>query len=142
MNNEPNWLGGKPSFSVTLTPGEIRALLRDTVLAAMKNESVSLQRVKLAMALEWLEWKFERENDIPIDPEDARISAAETAGRAVATHEIKAGHTAPRDWTKDGDPYAGAYSHLAAAGFSRIGARMYALTFIRAYLSQFPDTEG
>jgi hypothetical protein len=79
------------------------------------------------------------------DTEDGRLAAAEAAGRAVAHFEISSGHTAPRDWTKDGDPYAGAYSHLAAVGFTRLGCRMYALPFIRAYRAAFPateDTEG
>lgn len=75
------------------------------------------------------------------ETEDGRIAAAEAAGHAVAVSEIRNGHTTPRDWTKDGDPYAGAYSHLAAAGFTRLGCRMYALPFIRAYKNAFPNTE-
>lgn len=77
------------------------------------------------------------------ETEDARLAAAEAEGRAVAQFEINAGHSVPRDWTKDDDPYAGAYSHLAAAGFTRLGARMYALPFINAYRAEFPaDTEA
>jgi hypothetical protein len=72
--------------------------------------------------------------------EEGRIAMAEAAGRRVAKFELKEGHNTPRSWEKDGDPYAGAYSHLAAAGFTRIGTRMYVLTFIRAYKSEFPDT--
>jgi hypothetical protein len=73
--------------------------------------------------------------------EEGRIAMAEAAGRRVARFELKEGHTEPRDWTKDDNPYAGAYSHLAAAGFTRIGTRMYVLTFIRAYRSEFPSTQ-
>lgn len=79
------------------------------------------------------------------DTEEGRIAAAEAAGRAVAKFDIQNGHTTPRDWTKDSDPHAGAYSHLAAVGFTRYGCRAYALTFIRAYRNAFPateDTEG
>lgn len=76
-----------------------------------------------------------------METEDQRLEAAITAGRNVAQHELKEGHTTPRSWDKDGNPYAGAYSHLAAAGFTRLGARMYVLPFIKAYRAEFPDTE-
>lgn len=71
------------------------------------------------------------------ETEDGRLAAAEAAGHAVAVFEIRNGHTAPRDWTKDGNPYAGAYSHLAAAGFTRLGCRAYVLPFIRAYRAAY-----
>lgn len=80
--------------------------------------------------------------DEEYDIEDGRIARAEAAGRAVAKFEISSGHSVPRDWTKDDDPHAGAYSHLVAAGFTRLGARMYALPFINAYRAEFPDTEA
>ena len=72
--------------------------------------------------------------------EDGRVAAAQAAGRNVARHEALAGHTEPRSWEKDGNPFAGIYSHLAAAGFSRIGARMYAITFRDAYVQGFYET--
>lgn len=67
------------------------------------------------------------------ETEDGRIAAAETAGRNVALFEIRNGHTTPRDWSKDGNPTAGAWSHLAAVGFTRLGCRAYSLPFINAY---------
>lgn len=72
--------------------------------------------------------------------EDGRVAAAQAAGRNVARHEALAGHTEPRSWEKDGDPFAGVYSHLAAAGFTRIGARMFAITFRDAYVEGFYAT--
>ena len=70
------------------------------------------------------------------DHEEMRETAQE-AGRDVARFEVKEGHTEPRNWEKDGEPYAGAYSHLAAVGFSRLGTRMYVLAFVDAYRSEF-----
>lgn len=72
--------------------------------------------------------------------EEGRLAAAQAAGRNVARHEALAGHTEPRSWEKDGDPVAGAYSHLAAAGFTRLGARMFAITFRDAYVQGFYET--
>jgi hypothetical protein len=72
--------------------------------------------------------------------EEGRIAAAQEAGRNVARHEALAGHTEPRSWEKDGDPFAGIYSHLAAAGFTRIGSRMFAITFRDAYVQGFYAT--
>lgn len=75
-----------------------------------------------------------------LSTEEGRIAAAQEAGRNVARHEALAGHTEPRSWEKDGNPVAGAYSHLAAAGFTRIGARMFAITFRDAYVQGFYAT--
>lgn len=72
--------------------------------------------------------------------EEGRIARAQDAGRNVARHEALAGHTEPRNWEKDGDPFAGVYSHLAAAGFTRLGARMFAITFRDAYVQGFYET--
>jgi len=69
--------------------------------------------------------------------EEKRIEAAEEAGRNVAKFEYKSGHKEPRSWEKDGDTFAGVYSHLAAVGFSRIGTRMYAIAFRDAYVKEF-----
>ena len=81
--------------------------------------------------------------DEEYDIEEGRIAAAESAGRNVALFELRSGHTVPRDWSRDGDPYAGAYSHLAAVGFTRLGCRMYVLPFINAYRAEFPaGSEG
>jgi len=72
------------------------------------------------------------------DTEDGRLAAAEAAGRAVAYFEIRNGHTTPREnWDRDGDHNAGAYSHLAAVGFTRLGCRTYSLPFINAYLQVY-----
>lgn len=73
--------------------------------------------------------------------EEARNNLAEAAGRNVALFELRNGHTTPRSWEKDGELYAGAYSHLAAVGFTRLGSRTYALPFIRAYRSEFPAAQ-
>ncbi len=75
-----------------------------------------------------------------LSTEEGRIAAAQEAGRNVARHEALAGHTEPRSWEKDGNPVAGAYSHLAAAGFTRLGARMFAITFRDAYVQGFYAT--
>ncbi len=73
------------------------------------------------------------------ETEEGRIDAAEAAGRNVALFEIRNGHTVPRSWELDGEPYAGAYSHLAAVGFTRLGCRAYVLPFINAYKQAFQD---
>jgi len=73
------------------------------------------------------------------ETEDGRIAAAESAGRNVALFELREGHTEPRSWEKDGQPFAGAYSHLAAVGFTRFGSRAYSSPFVRAYLQAFAD---
>jgi hypothetical protein len=77
--------------------------------------------------------------DEEYDIEEARLTKAQEAGRKVAQFELKEGHKTPRSWEKDGNPYAGAYSHLAAVGFTRLGTRMYVLPFINAYKAEFPD---
>lgn len=69
--------------------------------------------------------------------EEKRIEVAEEAGRNVAAFEFKSGYMEPRSWEKDGDPFAGVYSHLAAVGFSKLGCRMYAITFRDAYVKEF-----
>jgi hypothetical protein len=69
--------------------------------------------------------------------EDGRIAAAQEAGRNVARHELKEGHTEPRSWDKDGVQNARAFSHLAAAGFSRLGTRMFSIAFVDAYREEF-----
>jgi hypothetical protein len=74
-----------------------------------------------------------------LDIEDARIVAATAAGRNVALFEIRNGHTSPRNWDKDGVHNAGAFSHLAAVGFTRLGCRMYSQTFIDAYQKTFNE---
>jgi hypothetical protein len=123
-----------------VTPDEILPL----VSAAVAWPEDGRERVKLAAALAWLEWRLSTPEN-RFDTEEKRIAAAEAAGRAVAQLELWEGVTAPRDWTKDGEPYAGAYSYLAAAGFKRAGTRMYALPFINAYRAEFTrpeDPEG
>lgn len=72
--------------------------------------------------------------------EDGRIARAKDAGHNVARHEALAGHTEPRDWDKDGVHNAGAFSHLAAAGFTRLGARMFSQVFVDAYRQGFIET--
>jgi len=72
------------------------------------------------------------------ETEEGRLEVAQAAGREQARFELSGGHTAPRDWSKDGNPYAGAYSHLAALGFTSLGCRTYALPFIDAYRREFP----
>lgn len=74
--------------------------------------------------------------------EESRILKAESAGREQAAYEQANGHTEPRSFEKDGDPHAGAYSHLSAAGYSKLGARMYALPFIDAYKAAFTKEEA
>lgn len=69
--------------------------------------------------------------------EEERIATAQQAGRNVAGYEVRSGHTEPRDWDKDGQHNAGAFSHLAALGFSRIGTRMYSQKFVDAYRAEF-----
>lgn len=69
--------------------------------------------------------------------EDRRLDSAKAAGRQVALHEIGEGHATPRNWDKDGVQNAGAFSHLAAAGFTRLGCRMYSQTFIDAYRATY-----
>ena len=69
--------------------------------------------------------------------EEQRLEAAITAGRNVALFEIRNGHTTPRNWDKDGEHNAGAFSHLAAVGFTRLGCRAYSQTFIDAYRATF-----
>ena len=70
--------------------------------------------------------------------EEYRVSNAQRLGREQAEYEKSNGHTVPRSWEKDGDPHAGAYSHLTAAGYTKLGSRMYALPFIDAYRAAFP----
>ena len=77
-----------------------------------------------------------------LSTEEGRLAAAQEAGRNVAGYEIRSGHTEPRDWEKDGDLYAGVYSHLAALGFSRIGTRMYAVPFVDAYRAEYEAANG
>lgn len=72
-----------------------------------------------------------------LSTEDGRIESATLAGRNVAQSEIKSGYTEPRSWDKYEQHNAGAFSHLAAVGFSRIGARMYSQTFVDAYRAEF-----
>jgi hypothetical protein len=76
-----------------------------------------------------------------METEDQRLAAAIAAGRNVALFEIRNGHTTPRNWDKDGEHNAGAYSHLAAVGFTRLGCRTYSQTFVDAYLSVFERGE-
>lgn len=71
------------------------------------------------------------------ETEDARIAAAKVAGRNVAAHEIKSGYTTLRNWDKDGEHNARAFSHLAAVGFSRLGTRTYSQVFVDAYKVEF-----
>jgi len=71
------------------------------------------------------------------ETEEGRIEAAKEAGRNVARHEIKDGYDEPRNWDRDGVHNAGAFSHLSAVGFSRLGSRMYSQTFIDAYKHEF-----
>lgn len=72
-----------------------------------------------------------------ITTEDARIAAAQEAGRNVAAYEIRSGFTEPRNWDKDGQHNARVFSHLAAVGFSRLGTRMYSQVFVDAYRAEF-----
>jgi hypothetical protein len=72
--------------------------------------------------------------------EEGRIEAAKEAARNVARHEALTGYTEPRNWEKDGNPVAGVYSHLAAVGFTRIGTRMFAVTFRDEYVRHFYKT--
>lgn len=72
--------------------------------------------------------------------EDGRIAAAQEAGYNVARHEALAGHTEPRNWDKDDVHNAGSFSHLAAAGFTRLGARMFSQVFVDAYRQGFIET--
>lgn len=74
--------------------------------------------------------------------EDGRIAAAQEAGRNVAGHEIRDGYKEPNNWDKDGVHNARAFSHLAAVGFSRLGARMYSQTFVDAYRQEFEAANG
>lgn len=71
------------------------------------------------------------------ETEEGRLEAAKEAGRNVARHEIKDGYDEPRNWDRDGAHNAGAFSHLSAVGFSRLGSRMYSQTFIDAYRQEF-----
>lgn len=70
------------------------------------------------------------------ETEDARIAAAKVAGRNIAAYEIRSGHTTPRDWADESQKDR-LYSHLAAVGFSRLGTRMYSITFADAYKAEF-----
>lgn len=74
--------------------------------------------------------------------EEGRIAAAKEAGRNVAHFEIRSGHQEPRDWDKDGVHNAGAFSHLAAVGFSRLGTRMFSQVFVDAYRQEFEAANG
>lgn len=73
--------------------------------------------------------------------EEGRIEAAKEAGRRVAEHQIKDGHTEPQNWDKDGVHNARAFSHLSAAGFTRAGSRLYSQVFVDAYLLTFEDVK-
>lgn len=56
--SDTQWLNGAPSFSVTLTPAEAMETVRGAVTAAaFAAEQDSAERVKLSLALAWLEWK-------------------------------------------------------------------------------------
>ena len=74
--------------------------------------------------------------------EEGRREIAQESGRGVARAEFEAGHTTPRNWEKDGEPYAGAYSYLAATGFSRLGCRTYSIPFVDAYREEFRKLTG
>lgn len=60
MNNETQWTGGAPSFRLTVSPEDTTALLHDVMTAAITAEENSTQRLRLALALEWLNWKLAR----------------------------------------------------------------------------------
>jgi hypothetical protein len=54
----PQWAGGgEPSFTVTVTPAEVLPLVR----AAIVWPEDGAARIKLALALQWLEWKLNPE---------------------------------------------------------------------------------
>ena len=74
-----------------------------------------------------------------METEDTRVYTAQRLGREQAAFEKVSGHTEPCSWERDGDPHAGAYSHLVAGGFTKLGARMYALPFIDAYKAAFEE---
>lgn len=73
--------------------------------------------------------------------EDNRVIFAQELGKDQAAYEQANGHTEPRSFEKVGDPHAGAYSHLVASGFTKLGSRMYALPFIDAYKAAWPVSE-
>ena len=75
--------------------------------------------------------------DHDLKTEEGRIAAAKEAGRNVAGLEYWSGYTEPRDWDRDGVHNAGAFSHLVAVGFSRLGTRMFSQTFVDAYREEF-----
>jgi hypothetical protein len=53
----PQWLNGQPSYSVTLTPNEALEEMRNAVKLA-HGYAESSERVRAALALEWIEWKL------------------------------------------------------------------------------------
>lgn len=53
----PAWAHGSPSYTVSLTPAESLEELRKAVDLA-SNEATSAQRVRMSLALAWLEWKL------------------------------------------------------------------------------------
>jgi hypothetical protein len=50
----PQWLGGEPSFTVTVAPAEALPLVR----AAIVWPEDSRESIKLSLALAYLEWKL------------------------------------------------------------------------------------
>lgn len=55
----PQWLGGEPSFSLTVTPAEALPLIRAAIVWPEDGPA----RIKLALALEWIEWKISPEGE-------------------------------------------------------------------------------
>lgn len=51
---ETQWLNGSPSYSVTLSPAEC---LEVVTQAATAGAADSADRVRVALAFEWLTWK-------------------------------------------------------------------------------------
>jgi len=50
------WLNGSPSYSVTLSPAECLEVVTRAATAHSDSQS-SAERVRIALALEWLTWK-------------------------------------------------------------------------------------
>jgi hypothetical protein len=60
---EPQWADGKPSYSVTITAAEALEELRDAAALARDHHYDRERRIRLSLAMAWLENKLSSETD-------------------------------------------------------------------------------
>ena len=63
--SEPQWLDGKPSYSVTISAEEALEEIRDAAALAREQYNSSDKRIRLSLAMAWLERKLEAESSSP-----------------------------------------------------------------------------